>query len=291
MNKDTKNQGILLLIGALIFVGLCTLMYAFPADKNNSETIATGENVIQINEDIAFDEYDVTLVITQIKGSNLEFYVQNNSSEDYIYYIDAVDVNACRVYYSGTYTKPVTAGNKALDSFNISGASEYGIKKVNTIDITASVFNGDNSCKESKHILIDAEETFSPDILIKEKVYEDDNLELFVVKTGTSLDKYDYLAHNKTGEEMSVQISNVAVNGIMSEHFSMYFNMIQKGYCYTGADAKTSIMVWSALGDEIKEKGFDIVESIYANIQVWIGQQGDDKEYYEVKNVNINSMQ
>lgn len=291
MDKEKKNQFLLIVIGIIILLGIL-LISTVLTPRGKSAFPATVDNqVIPIDKDIVFDECNTIVSIVELDGANLKFTVQNNGDKDMIYYIDSVDINNCRVYYSGAYTKPITAGNKAVDSYNIAGANAYGITEVKAIDVKVSVFDTDLDLQKAIHITTgkDDGEAYAPDVSAATLVYSDDNFELFVVMEGDSLENYNWLIHNKAAEELTVQAQNIAVNGVMSENMHLYFNVNPYGYDYTDADANTSTTIWSALHDEIKEKGFDNVESIVATLQVWIGPTGGDKNYYEVKRVNIDA--
>ncbi|MCR5767933.1 MAG: hypothetical protein K6G45_05520, partial [Lachnospiraceae bacterium] len=192
---------------------------------------------------------------------------------------------------AGAYTKTVSPGNKAVDSFNISGATTYGITTVKTIDIGFTIYINNKIYEKTAHITtsLDDGKAFVPDLTGAQLAYEDDSFEFYIVKKGNSIKDFEYLVHNKVDAEMEVDMCNTAVNGIMAEHLGIYLGVPASGYSYTGAQYSTAISLWSALDDEIKEKGFDNVQKLSADLRVFLTPSEVERTNYDVSGVVLYS--
>jgi len=290
MDKDSSKTPVVILVAVLliVIVGLKILT----SDDTNSSIIDNnkGTKSIPINKEISLDGFNISFLFKSINnGSSIEYEVINNESSDAIYYIDSVFVNKCRVYDEGCYTKPVTGGNKAIDSYDISGVKPYGISEIMEIDIDCSVIMNSKNHEYVAHIEIEGngEDTFAPQMSSAELTYSDENLDLFTVKLGDGLEDFEYLVHNKSEKWIEVDVLEAAVNGIMAENYGFFVDVMPKGYCYTGATNNMTHTIWSALGDEIKKKGFDKVESISGNLRIFVGNHNEEKIFYEVKKANL----
>ena len=293
--KNEARKPIIVIVAVILALYIIVNIFDEIASDGTAVNYATksgmGSLAVQINEEFQIEDYAITFLIKNVNGnSEVEYEVINNESFDVQYYVESIYVNKCIVYDELRLINTVTGGNKALDSFNISGASSYGIRKIETLDLSLCIMKSDYSeHKTFAHIEIENGEThnFSPDFSSKILAYADDSFELYVVKSGNGLDRFEYLVHNKTEKWLEVDAINIAINGIMADNYVFITKCIPAGYCYTGATAGNTITLWSALADEIKEKGFDNVETISANLNVYTWEEGKTKHSYEIKNAEI----
>lgn len=293
--KNEARKPILIIIAVILGLYIIGNLFGEIASDgssvNSATKMGTGSLVTQINEEFQIEDYDITFLIKRVNSdAEVEYEVINNESFDVQYYVEAAFVNKCIVYDELSIIKTVTGGNRAVGSMNISGASTYGISKIESLDLSLGIMTSDyREYKSFAHIELENGErgNFSPDFASKILAYEDDTFELYVVKSGKGLDGFEYLVHNKTEKWLEVYALDIAVNGIMADNYRVFTNCMPGGYCYTGASSGNTITLWSALEDEIKEKGFDSVETISANLKVCTWNEGKTKHSYEIKNAKI----
>jgi hypothetical protein len=279
----------------IIALSACELLSVPQQHSSSSSVVPTKEAEANaaVENTVAYDNGGVSVAITGLKNNeSLEFAITSDIDDAVTFLIDDVAVNGCMVYDDGSYSKYVTKGSKCLDSYDLSGMKAYGIKKIKTIDVTFSLFIASEIKTVSTHLTtsLDDGTAFEPSFEGAEMCFKDENVEVYTIRKGKGLTDFELLFHNLTDHPMSSYFTHISVNGIMVENMDFWGDgAFPKGWCYTGATNGATYTVWSALEDEIKERGFDNVSSITGSLGVWLHDKAGEKDIkqYDVNTISI----
>ena len=277
-----RSLVILLSICVLTLCG-CEMVFE-PQSQNvnpSAPTKVVDEMTAVIGDTVVYDKNDITVTITGLKDNKtLGFSIKSEAQDPIMFLVEKVAINGCMVYDDGSYSKYLTIGNTVLDSYDISGRKAYGINEIKTIDVTFCIYIGSDVETANAHLTtsLDDGKTFCPVFENALLCYKDENVEIYTIKKGKGLKDFELLFHNLTDYTISAYFTHMAVNGIMVDNLDSWGDgAFPNGWCYTGASNGAMLSIWSALEDEIKEKGFDNVSSITGSLGVWLHDKTSDK--------------
>ena len=285
MNSNKKKLGcgtsILWVICIIVFLWIFKPLRFFVGVDNGTNSItpvgidkttsqSTSNNAV-LPTTTVYSDNGITITIKNLNGTkSFDYEIENNRDDDITYMVEGVAINNCMVY-DLIFSQPITSGNKAVEKYDISGAKDYGISTVETIDLYLSIY--DTSINEIAEPLCHAETSeytgVQYDYSHNAKLfYEDNILTASIETTGSRVNDFNAVYYNKTDEVLYVSVDDEAINGVMlSSPVLSPGYILPHSYAYTGSSNGT-ITLWSALDDEIEEKGLEPVGSITGKLYI-----------------------
>jgi hypothetical protein len=224
-----------------------------------------------LDDTLAYDDNGVTVTMKDLSGlQSFVFEIENHREDDITYMVCGVAVNHCMVFDFAPVSQ-VTAGNKAVVQYDISGIESYGVHTIGTIDMYISFYN--SAAGEIDDPICHAETTIYNGQPIEHNInsdifYQDDNIDAYILQRGDSFQDIDAVYRNKTDDILSVSVTSPAINGVMlSDDILGYTYILPDCIAYTGVDTGT-ITLWNALDDEIEAKGLKTVDSLTGKLYI-----------------------
>ncbi len=224
INADTKNgSGVKKLLIFLVVVLILIRVKSIFSKPQETET--ENVNITSFPRNTVIFESDVAKVtVKEVGNDEFTYEVTNCQDEgDIMFSVDGVAVNGCAVYEYGHSTMHITPGNRDNQKYNISAKEAYGITQIDSLEIKYSIYDyhkeeyiKERSCISS---LQNAGTAFFSQIE-GEKIYSDENVEIFTVKKGESIKDIDLLFCNKTDRPITAEFFYLAINGIMSDFYN-----------------------------------------------------------------------
>jgi hypothetical protein len=164
----------------------------------------------------------------------------------------------------------VTSGNKTVEEFDLSGAKDYGIDDVDTLDIYFVFYDRATYKTIDKAVCrvnVSDESSFEYECVLP-IFYDSEHISAYVELDGDEYEDFQVIYHNKSNTIISAALSEVAINDVMLT-FNMKGACILPGcYAYTGA-ADGATTLWDATEGEIKDKGLEPIECIEGKLALW----------------------
>ncbi len=253
---------------------------ASAAEKNESGTGSAGNpsgsetsRAAVIEETVLFDQGGIRITAKSLDqnglfGPEIKLLIENDSSENITVQSRNASVNGYMVETS--ISSDVAAGKKANDAITLMSTSldTAGIKEIGTIEFSFHIFDSEtwNTIADSEMIRIDTslvnEITYTYDDS-GEVVYDQDGLKI-VVKglsedaswLGPSVLVY---IHNATGQDLTVQVRDVSVNGFMVD--SIFSCDVNNG--------KHALDTISFLSSDLQDNGIEKIEELELSFNVF----------------------
>lgn len=309
MYKAKLRRFLLLL---LMVIMCCSLLSGCDTDSTQDETMeqnhanesTTNSMTTETEKTIPVETLEITEEDTVIYSSNgievtyvktkgtkyFSYQVTNNGDCDIQFSIDGVAVNNCMVS-DMMAMGIVTSGNKAVEEYDLSGAKDYGIDDVETLDIYF-VFYDHATYKTIDEVVchVNVSNTSSFEYACSLPMfYDSEYVSASVEMGGDEYEDFQVLYHNKSNEIISTALSEVSINGVMLT-YNMKATCILPGcYAYTGAADGTTTL-WDAVEGEINDKCLEPIERIEGKITLWADvfdlgyQTTDNLVVYPVEN-------
>lgn len=263
----------------------------------NSTTTATEETIsvetLEITEEdtVIYSSNGIEVTYVKTKGTKyFSYQVTNNSDCDIQFSIGGVAVNNCMVS-DMMAMGIVTSGNKAVEEYDLSGAKDYGIDDVETLDIYF-VFYDHATYKTIDEVVchVNVSNTSSFEYACSLPMfYDSEYVSAFVEMGGDEYEDFQVLYHNKSNEIISTALSEVSINGVMLTYNMKAACILPGCYAYTGAADGTTTL-WDAVEGEIKDKCLEPIERIEGKVALWADvfdlgyQTTDNMVVYPIEN-------
>lgn len=281
--KETSSclKWVLICFAALLVVflfawdlGACST--AAPEESTNTIDNSLTEpqyNNVTFSTNPLYDENGIAIYLNEIENTeSFSLEVDNNSDKDISFALNSIAVNNCMIGYVDA-EETITIGNKTIVTCDIYSSDFYGIDVIQTIDFEFCC--EDENCNTVAEAICHVEtsaytvDIHHLDFEKYEKIYADENLEVFKVSDGNKVDAFSFLYYNKSSDVIDVaKITDVSLNGIMIEHYDIESSVgpILPGCIdYTNAEDGT-VIILSALEEELEEKNITDVESFQGKI-------------------------
>ena len=242
----------------------------------NSTTSATEETIpaetLEVTEEetVIYSSNGIEVTYVKTKGTKyFSYQVANNGDCDIQFSIDGVAVNGCMVS-DMMAMGIVTSGNKAVEEYDLSGAKDYGIDDVETLDIYF-VFYDHATYKTIDEVVchVNVSNTSSFEYACSLPMfYDSEYVSAYVEMGGDEYEDFQVLYHNKSNEIISTALSEVSINGVMLTYNMKAACILPGCYAYTGAADGTTTL-WDAIEGEIKDKGLEPIEHIEGKVAIW----------------------
>lgn len=262
----------------------------------NSTTSATEETIpvetLEVTEDdtVIYSSDGIEVTYVKTKGTKyFSYQVTNNSDCDIQFSIDGVAVNGCMVS-DMMAMGIVTSGNKAVEEYDLSGAKDYGIDDVETLDIYF-VFYDRATYKTIDEVVchVNVSNTSRFDYTCELPMfYVGEHVSAYVELEGDEYEDFQVVYHNKSDVIISAALSEVSINGVMLTYNMKAACILPGCYAYTGAADGTTTL-WDAIEGEIKDKGLEPIEHIEGKIALWA--EIFDFGYQTTENMVIYSLE
>lgn len=248
------------------------------SDENTmSSTSATIEETLPVEtlevtaeDTVIYSSNDIEVIYVKIKGTKyFSYQVINNSEYDIQFSIDGVAVNNCMVY-DMMAMGIVTADNKAVEEYNLSGAKDYGIDDVETLDIYF-VFYDRATYKTIDEVVCHVNISNASNVEYTCELpmfYDGEYVSAYVELDGNEYEDFQVVYHNKSDEIICTALSEVSINGVMLTYNMKAACILPGCYAYTGAANGTNTL-WDAVEGEIKDKGLEPIERIEGKLALW----------------------
>ena len=221
-----------------------------------------------------FESSDLRISITAV-DKNINFEVVNNSEKDISFYVESVAINNCMML-DLRYAQPIAPRKKLITKYDISRMGDYGINRIETVDMSFYVHMEDIGFLEIPYCHIDLigeSVPYQPYFDVK-PIYEDDEIACYCEAKGNTIGDIELVYYNKTETPLLVYFEELSINGVMLENNIFgYYYVLPGCYHYTGTSDGT-INIWSALDDEIEEKGLENIEILCGKLHA----SGDDTD-------------
>jgi hypothetical protein len=232
--------------------------------------VTTEAPAIHIKKDI-YAENDVTVSVDYIGDEQkVAISIINERNIDLYYNITGVSVNRCMVY-DLLFSNTIGSGKTAIVNYDISGAKDYGVDTVEELGFGIWLYDSELQFDEKTIEFVDVTEKQKFNYSVPGYCfYDDDECAAFLVAPSNRFSSFNMVYYNKTSDNLSAYMTDVSVNGIMIDQTQLfgYFYILPNCYAYTGVSDGT-ITFYSALDDEIEEKGLEIVEELAGKLGVW----------------------
>ena len=242
----------------------------------NSTTSATEETIpaetLEVTEEetVIYSSNGIEVTYVKTKGTKyFSYQVANNGDCDIQFSIDGVAVNGCMVS-DMMAMGIVTSGNKAVEEYDLSGAKDYGIDDVETLDIYF-VFYDHATYKTIDEVVchVNVSNTSSFEYACSLPMfYDSEYVSAYVEMGGDEYEDFQVLYHNKSNEIISTALSEVSINGVMLTYNMKAACILPGCYAYTGAADGTTTL-WDAIEGEIKDQGLEPIEHIEGKVAIW----------------------
>lgn len=279
-------KGILvgLLAGAFVFMfSVIVLPMLFESDKSEITNSTPNNNTYnnQLNTKVArknindvvnrtlFEDELIKITVTNIDNlDSFSIKVDNKTDKELTFRLNSVAVNRCGVrdWYLGDQ---ITAHNSAIVTYSFNDVDLYGITELKAIDFSFTCDDGNYQGSKSEGICHIATKGFEnadfPFTFRYPKVYENDDLEVYLVKNGNTYNDIGLIYYNKSDRQLfSVGAEHFAFNGIMVDlqfnSFSPY-NILPHSIIYTQVTDGT-IPLSDYISPELEEKGIKTIEKM-----------------------------
>lgn len=288
MYKSKMLRCLCLLLSALIFSLAITGCNADTPQSEIKETKNPDRNDVNsttapIEETVSAETHKVTeeksviyssngIEVTYIKTKGTKYFsyqVANNGNCDIQFSVDGVAVNKCMVS-DMMAMGIVTSGNKAVEKYDLSGAKDYGIDDVETLDIYF-VFYDRATYKTIDEVVchVNVSNTSSFEYACSLPMfYDSEYISAYVEMGGDEYEDFQVLYRNKSNKIISTALSEVSINGVMLTYNMKAACILPGCYAYTGA-ADGATTLWDAIEGEIKDKGLEPIERIEGKLALW----------------------
>lgn len=228
------------------------------------------ENIISavVKEMVMYSDHGIEAICKGVNETAFTYEIVNNSENNIRYCIVGVAVNHCMVY--DMMMQPVvTAGNRVVEEYDLAGAKDYGISRIETLDIYLILYNSDYSTLDEVIYHIDVapilEFAYVPS---SPAFYEDEYVSAYIESGGSEYRDIEVIYYNSTDDVLSTTMTEISINGVMLSYPDKSLSyIIPDCYAYTGASNGTT-MLWNAIQSEVEEKKLEPIKTIEAKMMI-----------------------
>ena len=234
------------------------------------ETIPVETLEVTEEKSVIYSSNGIEVTYLKTKGTKyFSYQVVNNGDCDIQFSIDGVAVNNCMVS-DMMAMGIVTSGNTAIEEYELSGAKDYGIEDIETLDIYF-VFYDRATYKTIDevvcHVNVSNASSFEYACSLP-MFYDSEHISAYVEMGGDEYEDFQVIYHNKSSDIVSTALAEVSINGVMLTYNMKAACILPGCYAYTGA-ADGSTTLWDAIEGEIKDKGLEPIERIEGKLALW----------------------
>lgn len=238
--------------------------------STEEETIPAETLEVTEEETVIYSSNGIEVTYLKTKGTKyFSYQVTNTGDYDIQFSIDGVAVNNCMVS-DMMAMGIVTSGNKAVEEYDLSGAKDYGIDDVETLDIYF-VFYDRATYKTIDeavcHVNVSSTSNFEYACSLP-MFYDSEYVSAYVEMNGDKYEGFQVVYYSKSDETVSTALSEVSINGVMLTYNMKAACILPGCYAYTGA-ADGATTLWDAIEAEIKDKGLEPIERIEGKVALW----------------------